>query len=81
MANTTTIQISNVLKKDLDSFKDYERETYAEVIDKLILIAKENEESKLELSEETLAGVKEAREDIAKGRVYTSSQLKKELGL
>lgn len=80
MPGTTTIQISNNLKKDLDSFKEHNRETYEEVIDKLILFAKENEESKMELSKETLEGIKEAKEDIKKGRVYTTAQLKKELG-
>ena len=34
-----------------------------------------------ELSDETLQDIKEAREDIRKGRVYTSKQLKKELDL
>ncbi len=80
MAGTTTIQISNNLKRDLDSFKEHNRETYEEVIDKLILFAKENEESKMELSNETLEGIKEAKEDIKKGRVYSTAQLKKELG-
>ncbi len=80
MAGTTTIQISNNLKKDLDSFKEHNRETYEEVIDKLVLFAKENEESKMELSKETLEGIKEAKEDIKKGRVYSTAQLKKELG-
>lgn len=81
MLNTTTIQVSNKVKRELEGFKDYPRETYAEVIKKLIEIAKEDEESKMELSEETLKGLKEAEEDIKKGRVYTTAQVKKELGL
>lgn len=81
MLNTTTIQVSNKVKKELDGFKEHPRETYAEVISKLIRTAKEDEESKMELSEETLKGLKEAEEDIKKGRVYTTAQLKKELGL
>ena len=81
MHSTTTIQIPNKVKSELNSFKDYARETYAEVIRKLICLARENEESKMELSEETLRGLREAEEDIKKGRVYTTSQIKKELGL
>ena len=61
---TTTVQIPIKTKKELDSFKDFERQTYAGVIDKLIDIVKEDEESKLELSNETLKVVKEAREDV-----------------
>lgn len=81
MSATTTIQVSNKLKDELESFKEHERETYADVIRKLIELAKEDEEAEMELSEETLRGVKEAKEDIRKGRVYTTAQIKKELGL
>lgn len=81
MSSTTTIQVSNRLKKNLDAFKEHSRETYEEVIDRLVEIVKEDEESDLELSEETLAGIKESTEDLRKGRVYTSKQLRKELGL
>ncbi len=81
MSDSTTIQVSKEIKKELNAFKDYERESYAEVISKLIAIVKEDEESEMELSKETLKGIKEAEEDIKKGRVYTTKQLKKELGL
>lgn len=40
-----------------------------------------NREAKMGLNEETLNGLKEAEEDIKKGRVYTTAQIKKELGL
>ena len=81
MSGTTTIQVSNKLKDELEGFKEHERETYAEVIRKLIELAREDEEAEIELSEETLKGIKEAKEDIKKGRVYTTTQIKKELGL
>jgi len=81
VSDSTTIQVSKEIKKELNAFKDYERESYAEVISKLIAIVKEDEESEMELSKETLKGIKEAEEDIKKGRVYTTKQLKKELGL
>ena len=54
MSETTTIQIPIKLKKELTSLKDYNRETYADVIEKLISIAKEDEEANLDLSKETL---------------------------
>jgi len=78
---TTTVQVSTKLKKELDGFKEHERETYAEVIKKLVEKAKESEEAELELSEETLKSALEAKEDIRKGRIYNTKQLKKELGL
>lgn len=81
ISETTTIQIPIKLKKELTSFKDYNRETYADVIEKLMSIAKQDEEDKLELSDETLKDIEEARRDIKKGRVYSTKQIKKELGL
>lgn len=81
LSETTTIQLPQKLKKDLDSLKDYGRQTYAEVICRLVNSAKEDEEARLELSEDTLKSIKEAREDVRKGRVFSSKQIRKELGL
>ncbi len=81
LSETSTILVSKKLKGELDSFKEFNRETYEDVIQKLIVKARQNDESKLELNIETLNAIEEARKDIAKGRVYTSKQLKKELGL
>lgn len=78
--NTTTIQVPQKLKKELDCFKNHERETYAEIISGLINVVRADEEAKLELSEETLKCIKEAREDARKGNVFSSRQIKKELG-
>lgn len=81
MAETTTIQIPLAIKGELDSLKDYGRETYAEVIGKLIARNKADEEAKLELSKEALRAVKNSREDMRKGRVSTSAQVRTRLGL
>ena len=81
MSEVTTIQIPISLKRELDSIKEYKRETYADVIMKLVLRVKEDEEADLELSEEVLKGIKESREDVRKGRVYTTEQIEKELGI
>ena len=78
---TTTIQIPKALKGELDSIKNYKRETYADLIRKLLERFKEDEESELELSEETLKAIEEGREDARKGRVYSIKQAEKELGL
>ena len=69
------------LKSELDLIKEYGRETYAEVISRLVNRVKEDEEAGMELSKETLKGIREAREDIRKGRVLSSEKLKNDLGL
>ncbi|MFH0970116.1 MAG: hypothetical protein V1776_01500 [Candidatus Diapherotrites archaeon] len=81
-SGTSTIAVDKALKHDLDSFKDHPRESYAQVIRKLVYIVKEKEdESKMELSEETLKKIEIGRKDIREGRVYTTEQLRKKLGI
>ena len=70
----TTIQISENLQTKLAEKKLFDRETYEEVIWDLI-------EDSSEISEETKKELREAREDVKKGRVYSLSQVKKEAGL
>ena len=74
----TTIQITEQTKKDLDKLKKTPRETYEQVIEELIESA---EEDNLEFSKETKESIKESRRDIKAGRVLTTSELVKELGL
>lgn len=70
----TTIQISEQLKSQLNSKKLYDNETYEEVIADLL-------EDSLELSEETKASVERAKKDVAAGRTYSLSEIKKKYGL
>lgn len=70
----TTIQISEDLQKVLTKRKLYGKETYEEVIWDLL-------EDTMELSEETKKNIKQAEKEIAEGKVYTLSQVKKELNL
>ena len=69
---TTTIQISRDLRKQLEERKIHAGESYEEVIIDMI-------EDTMELSEETKKDIKEAEEDIKKGRVYRWEDIKKEL--
>ncbi len=71
---TTTIQISDDLKDILSKRKIFHKETYEEVIWDLL-------EDSMELSEQTLANIKEAEKDIEERRVYSHEEIKKELGL
>ncbi len=70
----TTIQIKEETKKTLQSMKLHPRETYEEVIDRLI-------EDLSELSLQTKTEIEEARKDIEAGKFVTHEQLKKDLGL
>ena len=71
---TTTIQVSQELKQELDKRKFSKNETYEEIVWDLM-------EDTMELSEETKKEIEEARKNIRKGRFYTLSQVKRKLGL
>jgi len=67
---STTIQISDNVKSVLDRMKMIERETYNEVIERMI-------EDDLELSEKTKIEIEEAR----KGKSISHAEVKKRFGL
>lgn len=70
----TTIQISTQLKNALSKMKISKNESYEEIIWDLI-------EDRKELSDETLANIAEAEEDVKAGRIYSLEEVKKDLGL
>jgi predicted transcriptional regulator len=72
MQATTTIQITSEVKKTLDSMKLYSRETYNELIERLL------EDSK-ELNKETKKEIKKAEEEIKAGKFKTHEELGAEL--
>lgn len=74
----TTIQIREETKERLDNLKDYERETYEEIIQKLLNIVAEE---KMGLSEQTKKDIEEARKEITQGKFFTLEQLKRALKL
>lgn len=74
---TTTIQITRTLKKKLEELKVYPNETMDQIIERLT----ENKIDREPLSEEEIKGIEEGLADIKAGRVYTTKQLKKELGI
>jgi len=73
----TTIQLQPATKARLEDLKTHPRESYDEVVNRLIECAIDDEP----LSEETIAALEEAVADIKAGRVYSHEQVKKELGL
>lgn len=70
----STIQIKDETKQTLKSMKLYPRETYEDVIERMI-------EDISELSEKTKAEIEEARKEIESGKFVTQEQLKKDLDL
>ncbi len=71
---TTTIQISDSIKVALDRMKMMERETYNDIIERMI-------EDDLELNERTKREIEEARKRVRGGKFITHEEAKKRLGL
>lgn len=74
----TTIQVQEETRDRLEKLKDHPRETFDELLQDLIAL---KEEEKMELSDSAIRALKEADEDIKHGRVYTTQQLLKGLGI
>ena len=68
----TTIQISNVLKKELLKRKFFNKETYEEVIWDLI-------EDNQELSEQTKKEIAQSCAEYKAGKTHTLAEIKKEM--
>ena len=71
---STTIQISDNVKTILYRMKMIERETYNDVIERMI-------EDDLELNEKTKQEIEEARKRVKSGKFITQEEAKKRLGL
>jgi len=69
----TTIQIKDEIKVVLNQMKLFERETYNDVLERLI-------EDFQELNEETRREIKSAIKEIESGKYVTHEKLAKELG-
>ncbi len=70
----TTIQISKDLQQEIIERKLFESETYEEVIWNLI-------EDVMEISDETRKALRLAEKDVEEGRVYSLSDVKRELNV
>ena len=74
----TTIQLEEKTKAKLDSLKDFERETYEEVVQKLLNLM---EEENMELSEQTKKDIEQARKEFREGKGISWEEVKKRAGL
>jgi predicted transcriptional regulator len=73
----TTIQLQPEVKASLDQLKKHPRESYNDVIKRLVDTRIDEEP----LSEEAMEGIEEALQDIRKGRLHTEEEIKKEFGV
>jgi predicted transcriptional regulator len=73
----STIKLSKKIKNDLRKQMNHPRETYEAVIARLLKITQEDDV----LSKTVIRNIEEGVADIKAGRVYTSEQVKKKLGL
>ena len=73
----TSIQVEKEIKARLDKLKNHPRETYNDVLTRLLKNTKGDDV----LSKETIKNIEQGLADIKAGRVYTSEQVKKKLGL
>lgn len=83
----TTIQLDESVKKKLDGLKVHRRETYNELLKRLISgYSDADKESLIETIEvmsnpETMKGIARGMEDYQKGRWKSLEQIEKELGI
>ncbi len=73
----TTIQVEEKVRHRLEEMKTHRRETYNEVIKRLMASSRQEEI----LSEQSLKNIESALEDIKKGRVYSTNDVRKKFGL
>jgi len=70
----TTIQISKKLLSTLKNRKQYDKESYEEVLWNLL-------EDTMELSEETKRNIERSRKEISEGKTISLNEVKKKLGI
>ena len=73
----STIKLSKKIKNDLRKQMNHPNETYEAVIARLLKITQQDDV----LSDEVIRNIEEGVADIKAGRVYTSAQVKRKLGL
>lgn len=71
---STTIQIDESIRDSLNAMKIHSRETYSDVIQRLL-------EDQSELNDETKREIKRAVKEIESGKYRTHDDLKEEMGL
>ena len=73
----TTMKCSSMIQKQLQKIRNYPKEPLEVIVVRLLRYHAEN----AVLTEEEIKDVQKGLDDIKAGRVYTTEQLNKELGL
>lgn len=77
--DATTIKIDVDTKRQLDQFREYRRESYDELIRKMLYIVKKAK-TRPELSKEAVDAIEGARKRIKAGGFLTEADARKRLG-
>jgi predicted transcriptional regulator len=75
----TSIQVEKQTKEHLDKFKNHPRETYNEVLARMIRIM--YEQTSEELSPQTIKNIEKSLAEIKAGKVLSHDDVKRKLGL
>ena len=78
--NYTSIQIRQKTRQRLAKLRIFRRETYDEVLNKLIDAAALGDEE-VEYTAEFIEGLMQARRDVRAGNLITHNEMKRRLGL
>lgn len=73
----TTIQIDKKIKEDLDKLKNHPRETYNQVIARMIHSVSQQKE----LSQQAIRDIEKSLEEIKAGKISSHKDVKRRLGL
>ena len=76
----TTIKIHADTKDQLNKFREHNRESYDEVIKKIVFIVTSMKDDP-EMSKQTIHAIEKSRERIRKGKFLSEEAAKKRLGL
>ena len=77
MQAATTIYVREDLKDQLNGLKKHPKESYNDVIERLVSMAVDDEP----LSDEAIKGLEEALDDIKKGNLISEEDIKAEFGV
>ncbi len=77
MQSASTIYIRQDLKDRLNDLKRHPKESYNDVIERLVSLAVDDEP----LSEEAIKGLEEALQDIKKGNLISERVIRKKYGV
>lgn len=81
MSEYTTVLMKKETKEKLADFKEYGRESYDEVINKLMTIVGKLRDVEGELSEDTKKNIELSRKQAKEGKTVKMKDLMRELGI